>query len=89
MANIRVVANKSRDDGLTLTQGTRVYAGDTELEGIHGVTLYCKANSVWTATIECNVILPELEQLVLDGVVVLDRNTLSIASTHPEVDGKV
>ena len=50
---LRIVTNKpDKKTGLTKTQGTQVFAGDTELTGITRIVLTADVNDVWRAQID-------------------------------------
>ena len=55
MRNIKIVSNKPCDNGLVKTQGTRVYADDTELKGVAGITVHYAPDDIVRATMDVHV----------------------------------
>jgi hypothetical protein len=52
---MRIVAAEPNENGLTRTQGTKVFAGDTELTGITRIELTADVNDVWRARIDVTI----------------------------------
>lgn len=51
---VRIVTNKS-EDGITKTQGTQVFVGETPIRGVTRIELVADVNNVWRARIDCLV----------------------------------
>lgn len=58
---IRVVPGPANDSGLNLCNGTKVFVGDTNINGVYSVTLRADVNSVWRAVIECYIDPPVVD----------------------------
>jgi hypothetical protein len=68
---LRIVPATRDGEGATPTRGTHVFAGDTQIRGVTGITLRADVNDVWRATIECNV-KPPAELLAQARVVLIN-----------------
>lgn len=71
---LRIVTVQPDESGVTPTQGTRVFAGDTEIHGITRIEITAGVNDIWRARIDVSIQPPA------------DLSALSVVSypTRPE-----
>lgn len=55
MSNVRVYTNKGSPSGVVPVNGSKVFIGDTQVDGVLGLELVAEPSGLWTLQISVHV----------------------------------
>lgn len=58
---VRIVPPEREGSGVLPAQGTRVFVGDTEVDGVQKIVMTAEVNGVWQAVITCHADMSEMD----------------------------
>lgn len=81
---IKVIPPKGKENQLLLTQGTKVFVGDTEVDGVVSIQLIAEIGQPWKAVITTHV--EEIDTIVAEqtGDTILEVTALEDESRYYE-----